>query len=64
MRSNLILFVPVLVNQNFIGTRDECKDDDEYEKENDDEGVSRRALAQRTKAAHLTSVICHLSPDT
>jgi len=45
MRSNLILFV--LVNQNFIG--------DEDEKENDDQGGSCRAVAQRAKAAHLTS---------
>jgi hypothetical protein len=30
-RSNLILFVLVLVNQNFIGTRDEYEDDDEDE---------------------------------
>jgi hypothetical protein len=47
MRSNLILFVLVLVNQNFIG--------DEYE--DDEEGGSCRAVAQRVKAAHLTSVI-------
>ena len=29
MRSNLIFFVFVLVNQNFIGPRDEYEDDDE-----------------------------------
>ena len=29
MRSNLILFVLVLVNQNFIGDEDEDEDDDE-----------------------------------
>ena len=29
MRSDLILFVLVLVNQNFIGTRDKYEDDDE-----------------------------------
>jgi hypothetical protein len=45
MRSNLILFVLVLVNQNFIGTRDEYEDDDEYEKENDYEGGNCRAVA-------------------
>jgi hypothetical protein len=36
MRSNLILFVLVLVNQNFIGPRDEDEHEDEY----DDEGGS------------------------
>jgi hypothetical protein len=41
-----------LVNQNFIGTRDE--DDDEQE--NDEGAVTCRALAQRAKAAHLTSL--------
>ncbi len=58
MRSNLILFVLalVLVNQNFIG------DEDEYE--DDDEGGSCRAEAQRFKATHLTSVICFLVSDT
>ncbi len=51
MRSNLILFVLVLVlalvDQNFIG--------DEHEDEYDDEGGSCRAVAQRVKAAHLTA---------
>jgi hypothetical protein len=48
MRSNLILFILllVLVNQNFL--------------EDDDEGGSRRDVAQRAKATHLTSVICLL----
>jgi hypothetical protein len=57
MRSNPILFVLVLVlvNQNFIGDKDE----DEY----DDEGGSCRAVVQRVKAAHLTSVICLLTPE-
>jgi len=45
MRSNLIFFV--LVNQNFIG--------DEYEENN--EGGSCCAVAQRAKVAHLTSVL-------
>ncbi len=49
MRSNLILFVLVLVNQDFIR--------DEHEDEDDDEGASCRAVAQRAKAAHLTSAI-------
>ena len=48
MRSNLILFVLVLVNQNFIG--------------NEDEDGSCRAMTQRAKAAHLTSVFCTLKP--
>ena len=51
-RSNLNLFVLVLVNQNFI----------EDENEFDDEGCSCRAVAQRAKAAHLTSVFCTLKP--
>jgi hypothetical protein len=42
MRSNLILFVLVLVNQNFIGDED------------DDEGGSCRAVAQRPKEAKTT----------
>ena len=54
MRSNLIFLVLVLVNQNFIG--------DEY----DDEGVSYRAIAQRTKRLNLslTSVICLLNSQS
>jgi hypothetical protein len=40
MRSNLILFVLVLVNQNFIGPRDEDEHEDEYDDEYDDEGGS------------------------
>ena len=56
MRSNLILFVLVLVNQNFIR--------DEHEDEYDDEGGSCRTVVQRAKAAHLTSAICLLSSDT
>jgi len=40
---------------------DENEYDDEDEKENDDEGGSCRAVSQRAKAAHLTSVICLLS---
>jgi hypothetical protein len=53
MRSNLILFVLVLVNQNFIGPRDEDEHEDEY----DDEGGSCGTVVQRAKAAHLTSAI-------
>ncbi len=53
MRSNLILFVLVLVNQNFIGTRDE--DDEE-----DDEDDSCCVVAQRAKA---TSGFCPLPSD-
>jgi hypothetical protein len=45
MRSYLILFVLVLVNQNFIGTRDEYEDDDEDEKENDNEEGNCRAVS-------------------
>jgi hypothetical protein len=52
----VLLVVLVLVNQNFIG--------DEDEKENDDDGGSCRAVAQRTRAAHLTSVICLLYSET
>ena len=68
MRSNLILFVLVFVNQNFIGPRDEYEDededddedDDDDDDEDDDEGGSCRAVSQRAKATHLTSVICSL----
>jgi hypothetical protein len=42
------------VNQNFMGD----------EKESDDDGDSCRAVAQRTEAAHLTSVICLLYSET
>ena len=42
---------------------DENEYDDEDENKND-EGVSCRTVAQRTKAAILTSVICHLSSET
>jgi len=52
MRFNLILFVLVLANQYFI--------EDEY----DDECGTCRAVAQRAKTTHLTSVICLLHSDT
>jgi len=56
LRSKLILFVVdlvlVLVNQNFIG--DEHKDDDEG---GGGGGGNCRIVAQRAKAAYLTSVI-------
>jgi hypothetical protein len=51
MRFNLIFFVLVLVDQNFIGDEDE------------DEGGGCRVVAQRAKAAHLSSVICLLTPE-
>jgi hypothetical protein len=47
MRFNLILFVLVLKMRILWGTRDEYEDDEEVR--------TRRTVAQRAKAAHLTS---------
>ena len=48
-------------DENEYDDEDECDDEDENK---NDEGVSCRTVAQRTKAAILTSVICHLSSET
>jgi hypothetical protein len=48
MRSNLILFVLVLVNQNFIG------DQDEY----DDEGGSCRGEALQSEDGSVANLSC------
>jgi hypothetical protein len=53
MRSNLILFVLVLEIRTLRRSRDEYDDED-------DEGGSRRGVAQRAKATHLISDLCLL----